>query len=283
MLFSLWTRRYFVILGAAMALLSGCATSPYQAEVKKKSDALLDQQIKQATASLAADPKPRILYAGFGMHSQSKVFRADVLSLEQKLKQIDPALISLRLNNPAIGDPDDWPFATSENIERVLGQLGQMARPQDKVIVLFSSHGHVGKLAINASATEFPFLSPAWINRTSAGLRGKQTALILSACHSGSFLPEIAGPSRIVLTASASDRNSFGCNFHSSKTFFVEALTAAPDYSTISLNQLFEQAKRGITTKESAQKLTPSLPQKSVGAAAQSWFDQPMGQWLKPL
>lgn len=274
-------RRYLGLLGFCLVLLSGCATSPYQAEAKKRSDALLDDQIKHAAATIAADSKPRILYAGFGMHSQSKVFRADVLSLEQKLKQIDPKLISLRLNNPALGDPDDWPFATTENIERVLNQLGQMARPQDKVIVLFSSHGHVGKLAINASAREYPFISPTWINRTSAGLRGKQTAFVLSACHSGSFLPEISGPSRIVLTASASDRNSFGCNFYSSKTFFVEALTAAPDYSTISLNQLFEQAKQGIATKESAQKLTPSLPQKSVGSAAQSWFDQPMGQWLK--
>ncbi len=274
-------RRYFLIVGTCLVFLSGCATSPYQQEAKQKSDVLLDEQLRQATAAISADSKGRILYAGFGMHSQSKVFRSDVMSVEQKLKGIDPNLVSIRLNNPALGDPSDWPYATQENIERVLAQLGAMARPQDKVVVLFSTHGNKQILGINASAQDFKSLSPSWINRASSGLRGKSTVFLMSACYSGSFLPEIAGPSRIVLTAAAADRSSFGCNFYSTKTFFVEALTAAPDYTSISLNQLFEQAKQSIATKESAQKLTPSLPQKSVGGAAQSWFDQPMGQWLK--
>jgi Peptidase C13 family len=281
MFFNSFKRRFLLIAGMSLVLLSGCATSPYQPEAKKKSDALLDEQFRQASTAISADPKSRILYAGFGMHSQSKVFRNDVVSVEQKLKQIDPHLISIRLNNPALGDPDDWPYATQENIERVLTQLGSLARPQDKVVVLFSSHGNKQVIGINASAQDFKSLSPTWINRASAGLRGKPTLFLVSSCYSGSFLPEIAGPSRIVLTASAADRSSFGCNFYSTKTFFIEALTAPPDYSNISLKQLFEQAKQSISTKEATLKLTPSLPQNSVGNAVQSWYEQPMGQWLK--
>ncbi len=278
MLLSLFTRRYLILVGTALslalALLSGCATSPYQPEAKQKSDLLLDEQLRQASTAIAADAESRILYAGFGMHSQSKVFRNDVLSVEQKLKQIDPNLISIRLNNPALGDPSDWPYATQENIERVLTQLSAMARPQDKVVVLFSSHGNKGIIGINAAAQDFKSLSPTWINRASAGLRGKPTVFLVSSCYSGSFLPEIAGPSRIVLTASAADRSSFGCNFYSTKTFFIEALTAPRDYSNLSLKQLVQQTKQSISAKEAALKLTPSLPQNSVGSAAQSWFEQ---------
>jgi Peptidase C13 family len=275
------TRFFLASIVTFVALfISGCASSPYQGDGKIKSDALLKQQFEAAEQQRSSKPEGRIIFAGFAMHSQSKAFRSDVVTTEKSILSIDPNAIIFKLNNPAFGQDADWPYSTTQNIEQVLKKVSAMARPEDKVVVLMSTHGNVDVLAVNFNKNAYPHVSPKVLNEWLGGLRGKPTLLLLSACHSGSFVQPLSGPSRVILAAAAKDRTSFGCQFHSNNTYFIDALMNQPSLLDRSLEQLMDQAKIIIDKKESDQKLSPpSLPQSSVGFAAKDWFNQPLKNW----
>ena len=277
------TRRLFIgVAVASMSLwLLGCATSPYQGDGKSKSDALLAIQVASAQTALSNQSPARLIFAGFAMHSQSKAFRNDVLSAERVALAADPSAVVFKLNNPALGDAADWPYATAENIELVLKKIGGLARPQDKVMLLLATHGNVNALAINFSNQNYPFLNAAFVNRALADLRGKPVMIVMSACNSGSFLTPLSGPTRIVIAAAAADRSSFGCQFQSTNTYFIDALFNQPEPREKSIVLLMDKAKIDVDQREKKQKLSPpSLPDMSVGNAAKDWAGQPLKNWM---
>lgn len=265
----------------ATLFFTGCASSPYKGDGKTSSDALLKLQFELAEKQRIDKPEGRLILAAFAMHSQSKAFRNDVVTAEKKVLSLDPNAIIFKLNNPAFGQDADWPYATTENIAQVLKKVGAMARPQDKVVVLMSTHGHVDVLSVNFGAQYYPHVNAKVLNQWLNDLRGKPTLLLLSACYSGSFLHALSGPSRVILTAAAKDRTSFGCQFHSSNTYFVDALLNQQALPDSTLEQLMAQAQVDIDKKERAQKLSPpSLPQISIGTAAKAWANQPLKEWI---
>lgn len=145
-----------------------------------------------------------------------------------------------------------------------------------------STHGRPDVLSVNFGAQYYPHVNARVLNQWLTDLRGKPTLLILSACHSGSFLPALSGPTRVILAAAAADRSSFGCQFQSSNTYFVDALFNQPALADSSLEQLMMRAQVELDKKERAQKLSPpSLPQIAVGAAGKTWASQPLKDWVK--
>lgn len=262
--------------------LTGCATVLTESEGIARSDALLQKQFEAAQKPDQLRPEGRLLFAGFALHSQSKAFRNDVVTAEKAALAIDPHAIIFKLSNPARGQDTDWPYATFQNMDLVLKKVGALARPQDKIVVLISTHGNVNALAINYGNKDYPYINSRVLGQSLAALRGKPTLLVLSACHSGSFIEPLSAPNRIILTAAAKDRSSFGCQFHSTNTYFVDALLNQPSMLNMSVVQLMEQARLDIDRRERAQRLSPpSLPQVSVGNAARDWANQPVGNWLK--
>jgi hypothetical protein len=279
----LMTKRllFVSIIILATLLFTGCASSPYKGDGKVNSDTLLKQQFELADRRRADKPEGRLILAAFAMHSQSKAFRNDVLTAEKSMLSLDPNAIIFKLNNPAFGQDADWPYATTENIAQVLKKAGAMARPEDKIVVLISTHGNVDVLSVNFGAQHYPHVNAKVLNQWLTDLRGKPTVLILSACYSGSFLPALSSPGRVILTAAANDRTSFGCQFHSSNTYFVDALFNQPSLPDSTVEQLMAQAQVVIDKKERAQKLSPpSLPQISVGSVAKTWANQPLKDWV---
>ena len=273
---------FIAVVGAAASLwLAGCATSPYLGDGKAKSDALLAAQITVAESAIGNGGPARLIFAGFAMHSQSKAFRSDVLSAEKVALAADPSAVIFKLNNPALGQDPDWPFATAENIERVLRKIGSFARPQDKILVLLATHGNVNALAVNFSNQSYPPLNADFLNRAMADLRGKPVMVVMSACHSGSFLPLLSGPSRILIAAAAADKSSFGCQFRSTNTYFIDALFNQPEFIEQSILQLMDKAKVDVDLRERKHKLSPSsLPEMAVGNAARDWANQPVKNWM---
>jgi Peptidase C13 family len=278
-------KRFFLanVLAVMALLLAGCATNPYDGDGRVKSDALLKQQLDVSERQRTTKPEGRIIFAGFAMHSQSKAFRNDVLTAEKSVLSIDPNAIVFKLNNPAFGQDADWPFATTQNIEAVLKKMGSLARPEDKVVVLMSTHGNVDVLSVNFSTKNYPHVSPGVLNQWLAELRGKSTLLLLSACYSGSFIEPLRNPNRVILAAASKDRSSFGCQFHSDNTYFIDALLNQPSLPDRSVVQLMDQAKITVERKEKEQKLAPpSMPRFFIGATAKEWANQPLKEWLKP-
>lgn len=277
-------KRYFIqtILALTALLLAGCVTTPYEGEGKARSDARLRHQFESAEQHRQAKPEGRIIFAGFAMHSQSKAFRNDVVAAEKAMRVIDPNAIIFKLDNPAWGQDAVWPYATPENFARVLRQVGAMARTQDKIVLLISTHGAPDVLAVNFDNKDYPHINAKWLNQSLAPLGAHPTLLLISACYSGSFVEPLASPNRVILTSAAKDRNSFGCHFHSDNTFFVDALLNQAFPMSLSIAQLMERAKIAIDRRERGMKLSPpSSPQIFVGGAVKEWSEQRLDAWLK--
>lgn len=274
------TLRIVIVLIAAAAL-SACATSPYASGNKARSDALLAQQVAQAQATLAEHATPRLLFAGVAMDDRSTAFRNDVQLAEQVALAIDPDAVVFKLANPVPFQNADWPYATRENIQQVLQKLGELARPQDKVLLLLSSHGAPGVLALHAGQNALDVVAAADLEQWLQPLQKQPSLLLVSACFPGSLLETLQQPVHMVLTAAAKDRVSFGCQSQSDNTYFIKALLRQPGLLSMSIRDAMRQAKLDVATLEELQHLKPpSQPQQYYGADAQGWSRQKIQQWL---
>jgi hypothetical protein len=97
---------------------------------------------------------------------------------------------------------------------------------------------------------------------------GKRPSIVvISACFSGVFVPELAEPNRMVLTAARPDRTSFGCGqddkYPYFDTCFLSSIPTAHDFQALGVTVQRCVRQREIATKVSP----PSEPQLFVGGA----------------
>jgi Peptidase C13 family len=269
--------RWFIV--STCIALAGCASSPYQKENKLLSDNKLQLQITQAKEIIANSSEPRILFAGFAMHAQSKAFRQDVLLAAKVVQSMDAQAIVFKLANPVTDQEADLPYATRENVEQIIDELSRLARPQDKIVLLLSTHGNKEILAINAGNQDYGVVSTADLQKWLRKLNDKPVVLALSACYSGSFIAPLKNTNSIILTAADKDHSSFGCNYQSTNTFFVEETFGTSFDLKKSLLEVFESAKTNIDKKEKRMGLSPaSNPQVEVGTAMKKLAVTPLAK-----
>ena len=147
---------------------------------------------------------------------------------------------------------------------------GIQAQPGEGCLVYMTSHGSESGffLANDGFNSDEDLLSPDELTgMLDRGCGKAPTVLIVSACHSGTFLTEaMSQPNRVVITAARTDRTSFGCSDEYQFTFFDEcvlgALPAAADWAT-----LYNDVTGCVNAKEAQLGATPSLPQFFEGHA----------------
>lgn len=108
-----------------------------------------------------------------------------------------------------------------------------------------------------------PGVLAAMLDRT-CGRR--PTVVVISACFSGVFVPQLAGPNRMVLTAARPDRTSFGCGETDKYPYFddcfLSAIGQSHDFQTLAVT-----TRECVRRREIAEKVSPpSEPQVYVGA-----------------
>ena len=100
-----------------------------------------------------------------------------------------------------------------------------------------------------------------------AGIRNR--VLVVSACFSGGFVPVLASPDTLVMTAARRDRTSFGCGDTQSATYFGRAFLVEGLNRDGGLLAAFDYAKRQVSRRETMEGYKPSEPQLSIGDAIQ--------------
>jgi hypothetical protein len=93
----------------------------------------------------------------------------------------------------------------------------------------------------------------------------RPTVVVISACFSGVFVPTLARPNRMVLTAARPDRTSFGCGQDDKYPYFddcfLSSIGGAHDFQALAL-----ATRECVRTREIAEKMSPpSEPQLWVG------------------
>jgi hypothetical protein len=99
----------------------------------------------------------------------------------------------------------------------IIDQLGRAtATAKSGCLIYFTSHGSPDGIVLGDG-----MLTPAGMARIIDDACGERPAVVVvAACFSGVFIPPLAGPNRMVLTAARPDRASFGCGEEDRYTFF---------------------------------------------------------------
>lgn len=257
------------------------ALTPQNARAKAQSKQLLELEFKAVEEKAEMQSGPRLWYAGFGFDSGTVAFRGDVDLTAQRLSAINPQLISYKLDNQVQTRELDRPFAHLGNFQETIKHLGQYVREQDLVVLLLSSHGNVGYIANQIGNRRYGDIAAHNINTVLYKLKETPTIIIISACYSGSLIPKLEARNRIILTAAAKDRGSWGCSPLDQNTFFIDALFGDKFDPSLSLTASFEETKVRVAKREEEKKLTPSNPQIFVGANMRELAHIPLKELLQ--
>jgi hypothetical protein len=142
-----------------------------------------------------------------------------------------------------------------------------MDRDRDTLFLFLTSHGDKGLLAVELPGFKLAPLTPAGLRSLLDRSRIRNRVVVISACHSGSFIPALSGPTSLVIAAAHADRASFGCDDKRRWTYFGDAYFNRALRAETSFTAAFTVAQDLVSRWEKAGKLIPSLPQMAGGEA----------------
>jgi hypothetical protein len=139
-------------------------------------------------------------------------------------------------------------------------------QPGEGCLVYATSHGTGQGLTLARDGASGYRLRPSQLHRVVQTACGDApTILVLSGCYTGTFLrAELRGPHRIILTAAAPDRPSFGCHAKAQYTYydgcFLQEFATAPTWQA-----LHQAVARCVAAAERTLRVPPSAPQAFFG------------------
>lgn len=207
----------------------------------------------------------------FAPYAGEEVFRRESRLVSELMQyRFDARGRTLSLINHA-DTAAELPWATGLNLRRAIQQVASlMDRDEDILFIHLTSHGaRDGRLAAQFDPLEVDELTPeklrTWLDE--AGVRWR--VLSVSACYSGSWLPALADPGTLTMTAADATHTSYGCGRGSELTYFGRAMYAEQLRRTRSFETAHAAAREVIAQREKDAGKTDgySNPQIQVGEA----------------
>lgn len=254
--------------------------TPENQQAQQASLVLAHTQSEQLGAQATAFTTPKLWFAGFGLHSGSKAFRGDVLLTERRLRAQYPQTLAFKFDNALQTEKIETPFAHLGALSDTVKEIAHQVKPGDVVTIMLSTHGYTRLLATQIGGRDYASIMDYHLATVLAPLKEVPTILIISACYSGSLIPALKNENRIILTASAESKVSYGCQPLAQNTFFIDALFGEQHDATHSLINEFNLAKQRIAIREKEKKLDASEPQIFIGEKMQAFAAKPMNAWF---
>lgn len=283
---------YFVIASAGLsfALNSQFAERAWEVDYSAQagnepprmqlSQALFEHQTTLLQTQLAAlapeRPGVREMYAlVFAPYASENVFINENTMVSDVLTtRFDTAGRTVQLVNHG-NTTATLAWATPLNLERSLQAIAQkMDKDNDVLLVYMTSHGASDfKLAASHWPLTVDQLTPTSLAAMldSAGIRHR--VLIISACYAGGWIPALANPHSLVMTAADATHTSYGCGYKSELTYFGRAL-------------FDEQLRKTFSFEEAFKKAVPIIEQREKDGGKTDGFSNPqlqMGEQMKPV
>ncbi|MFC4292340.1 C13 family peptidase [Sphingorhabdus arenilitoris] len=277
-------------LFGAFAILSASATMPSQAqnaeeivaadkgvtsEQGRPAQWYLEQHNRLASAIAALKPQnpgtvdAYILVAGL---DGDAVFRSEseetakVLARRYNAEGRTILLTTDSRNGAAQGSP--------ANINTALAAIAEKMDLAEDVLILYTtSHGNkkIG-IVYQDGRQGFGMIAPSRMAKMLSDLGIKRRLIMISACYSGEFIPDLKSDDSIIITAASSMRPSFGCAPGNDWTFFGDALVNHGLRTPKPLTEITGDMQHIIGGWEKEFDLTPSEPQLSFGAKSEEWL-----------
>lgn len=216
-------------------------------------------ELQALTGDIAAGRWRAMLVAG---DNTITAFDNAVDSLRDKLAAQGVRRIGLYSSKPA--RVDQGHLARAVNLRNGL-RGGQGGGQADACLAFMTSHGSENGFLLRLDNN---LLSPSVLDRILAESCGAApTVVIMSACHSGAFVDDrMRRPNRVILTAAALDRASFGCGAGEHYTYYDRCLLQQFDGAT-TWRELATATRACVAEQERRMGVRPpSLPQTFVGS-----------------
>jgi tetratricopeptide (TPR) repeat protein len=132
------------------------------------------------------------------------------------------------------------------------------------LFVILTSHGSPAGLAVKTPSRQ-EILSPLDLFTMLDRTQVRHRIVVISACYSGVFIPPLADPDTLVITAADANHPSFGCRNGNAWTYFGDAFFNTALRRTADLRDAFALASTVVRKRELQGRLDPSNPQIAGG------------------
>lgn len=159
------------------------------------------------------------------------------------------------------------PMASRTSLERSLDAIAGKMDKQDVLFLYMSSHGSrdPAEFEVSNEPLQLDSITPAWLRQAldNAGIRRR--VIVISACFSGGFIPALASPDTVVITAADARHTSFGCSDDAEFTYFGRAFINEAMRHQHGIKAAFAEASATVRQRERMEGFEPSNPQMVVG------------------
>jgi hypothetical protein len=212
----------------------------------------------------AVEDARKVSVVSFGLFGDQGVFRREATGAAQVVAgRFGAGPIDVRYNSKKGGG------ATIEALARSLRVAADGLDPENDILFLIlTSHGSPAGLAVKAGRLT-QTLTPAGLADMLARTGVRHKVVVISACYSGVFIPRLANPDMLVITAADADHPSFGCEDTARWTYFGDAFFNIALRQAKSLEDAFVVARALVRKRELRQHFEPSNPLLAGGANVQ--------------
>jgi hypothetical protein len=209
----------------------------------------------------------KVSVVSFGLFGDQGVFRSEATGAAQVVaSRFGRGPINVQYNSKKGGG------ATIQALAMALQAAANGVDAENDVLFLIlTSHGSRAGLAVKAGRLT-QTLTPPKLAEMLARTRVRHKVVVISACYSGVFIPRLANPNVLVITAADADHPSFGCRDKAKWTYFGDAFFNVALRKTKSLKDAFVVARGLVRNRELREHFEPSNPLLAGGANVQPFL-----------
>jgi hypothetical protein len=213
----------------------------------------------------AVEDARKVGVVSFGLFGDQGVFRSEATGAAQVVAgRFQTGAIDVQYNSKRGGS------ATIEALARSLQVAAKrLDAEKDVLFLILTSHGSPDGLAVKAGRLT-QTLTPSRLADMLANSGVRHKVVVISACYSGVFIPPLANPDVLVITAADANHSSFGCQDKAKWTYFGDAFFNVALRQAVSLKDAFLEARSLVRKRELRERFEPSNPLMAGGANVQS-------------
>jgi hypothetical protein len=212
----------------------------------------------------ASEDARKVSVVSFGLFGDQGVFRREATGAAQVVAgRFGSGPINVQYNSKKGGG------ATIKALARSLQVAANgLDAEKDILFLILTSHGSRAGLAVKAGRlTET--LTPSKLANMLARTGVRHKVVVISACYSGVFIPPLANPELLVITAADANHPSFGCRDKAKWTYFGDAFFNIALRQAKSVKNAFVVARALVRKRELREHFEPSNPLMAGGANVQ--------------
>jgi hypothetical protein len=212
----------------------------------------------------AIEDARKVGVVSFGLFGDQGVFKAEATGAAEVVSsRFETGAIDVQYNSKRGGR------ATIEGLAKsLLATASRLDAEKDVLFLILTSHGSPDGLAIKAGRFE-QTLTPSRLAGMLAQTGVRHRVVVISACYSGVFIPRLASPDVLVITAADANHSSFGCQDKAKWTYFGDAFFNVALRQAASLEDAFVDARSLVRRRELRERFEPSNPLMAGGANVQ--------------